>query len=275
MVPHPPALFNFDPSPLPHLPPARGALVTGADFGVGKTIVAAALAGALRRRDLRVEVFKPIALGCRRDREGIVSPEAEMLALAADSRLTLQEIAPVRYLSQSLPTVAAQREKRQVDWEAIVTAYGEAVRKSDCVVVEGVGGLLCPLTDTAWFIHLARRLNLPLVIVSRSGLGAVNQLLPLVHAARTAKLRIAGVVLNRYEIDPTSRTTPRDPPNDRGDVDLVMHTNPDQIRLHAGVDLLAFLPDEPENSLTDLTVGPGTQFAIDQAEWTRILRLNR
>ena len=44
--------------------PARGIFVTGTDTGVGKTLVACALAATLQRRGLRVAVMKPVETGC-------------------------------------------------------------------------------------------------------------------------------------------------------------------------------------------------------------------
>jgi dethiobiotin synthetase len=66
-------------------------------------------------------------------------------------------------------------------------------------VVEGVGGFLCPLTDDATVADLAIRLDFPLVVVARRGLGTLNHTLLTVEAAHLRGLRLAGVVLNGAE----------------------------------------------------------------------------
>ena len=84
--------FNFDVSKYPALPRLRGIFVTGTDTGVGKTLIAGAIASRLRQLGRRVEVFKPVATGCRGGRGGLMSDDAAFLAAMADSRRTLGDI---------------------------------------------------------------------------------------------------------------------------------------------------------------------------------------
>src|SRR5687767_5094052 len=93
-----------------------GLFITGTDTGVGKTLVAGAIARHLHRREgLRVGVFKPVGSGCILRREGLVSEDAEFLAHCADARQPLDLICPVRFAEPLAPAVAAEREKRAVD----------------------------------------------------------------------------------------------------------------------------------------------------------------
>ena len=77
------------------------------------------------------------------------------------------------------------------------------------MVVEGVGGLLCPLAEGITVADLAVRLDYPLVIVARRGLGTLNHTLLTVEAALSRSLRVAGVVLNGAEptVDPVAEAT--------------------------------------------------------------------
>jgi dethiobiotin synthetase len=66
-------------------------------------------------------------------------------------------------------------------------------------VVEGAGGLMVPLTDTAYVIDLAAELHLPLILVARSTLGTINHTLLSLEAIRRRGLPLAGVVINGPE----------------------------------------------------------------------------
>src|SRR5687768_15526276 len=77
--------------------PIPGLFVTGTDTGVGKTVVAGAIAHWLRNQGRRVAVLKPVGTGCVRRREGLVSEDAEFLAVCADARHPLDLICPQRY----------------------------------------------------------------------------------------------------------------------------------------------------------------------------------
>ncbi|MCJ7543769.1 MAG: dethiobiotin synthase [Phycisphaerae bacterium] len=259
----------------PPLPRLAGLLVTGTDTEVGKTLIAGAIARSLRRRGRSVEVFKPVATGCRHAREGLISADAEFLAVCADSRRTLAEITPVRYAAALAPNVAAAREHRPVDLAAVFEAYRRLAGAAEAVIVEGVGGLLCPITDDFWGVHLARLLALPVVIVARAGLGTINHTLLTLHAARSAGLEVAGVIVNRYRLELAAARELTDPaqPYTRGDADLAIHTNPAQIADRGRAAVLAIVPEEDASSVERATIGENTQFAIDQVDWERILHL--
>lgn len=265
--------FEFDVTRWPTLPRLRGVFVTATDTEVGKTLIAGAIAENLRRRNLRVEVFKPAATGCRHGREGLISADAEFLAACADSRRMLAEITPVRYATALAPNVAAQRERRPVDLDAIFDAYRRLQGQADAVVVEGVGGLLCPIRDDFWVIHLAKMTGLPLVIVARPGLGTINHTLLTLHAARSAGIPVAGVVINRYRIDPAAQADRNAPVggSPHGDADLAVSTNPAQIAQLGQVNVLAIVPDDPESSVEQAVLGSDVRFAVAQVDWEGIL----
>ncbi len=282
--------FSFDVSNYPALPRLRGLFVTGTDTGVGKTLIAGAIASRLKLAR-RVEVFKPVATGCRGGRGGLMSDDAAFLAAMADSRRTLDEITPLRYKTAVAPNVAAAREHRPIDLEAMLEAYRSLQGKCDCAIVEGVGGLLCPISDDFWVIHFAKLTGLPLVIVARAGLGTINHTLLTLQVARQAGLVVAGVVINRYLLEPSpganlpagqagpKRRLLRGGDADaneelqfRRDEDLAMFTNPQQIAKLGKVDVLAIVPEENANSVEKVTLGPDTAFAISQVDWERLLK---
>ena len=262
--------FDVDVSSLPSLPEAKGLFVTGTDTEVGKTLVAGSIARRLRHDGHRVGVFKPAASGCRHRREGLVSADADFLAACAESKEFLADIAPVRYAPALAPNVAAERTGRPVDLDAIWRAYTRMVERTDVMVVEGVGGLLCPITDDVWVIHVARRMNLPVVIVARAELGTINHTLLTVHAARSAGLEVAGVVINRCSLDPLPGAEGGTQPVPTCDAEIAMLTNRAQIEARGRVKVLAILPDEPANSVENATIGPDTEFAVAQVDWQKL-----
>ena len=53
-------------------PRIPGLFITATDTNVGKTVIAAAIATALRQHGRRVGVIKPVASGCVHRREGLI-----------------------------------------------------------------------------------------------------------------------------------------------------------------------------------------------------------
>ena len=178
----------------------RGVFVTGTATGVGKTVVAAALAAWCRSRGIAVGVMKPVASGGRVVREGtrrrLVSEDALTLARASGSRDPWELVNPVCFREPIAPWAAAQRERRRIDLAALAAAFEQLAGRHAFVIVEGAGGLLVPTSPAETMADLAARLKLPLLVVARAGLGTQNHTLLTLSCARARGLPVSGVILN-------------------------------------------------------------------------------
>ncbi len=181
--------------------PTPGLFITGTDTNVGKTVATCAIAAALRNSGSRVGVCKPIASGCRNEREGLVSDDAEAIAHFADCRAPLNVINPVRYLPPVAPSVAIEQSGQPIDDAAIRHSLNTLSANHDVLLVEGVGGIMVPLDDKRTVIDLARMVGYPVVVVCRPNLGTLNHTALTCQAIRGAGLRLAGLVINGYVTD--------------------------------------------------------------------------
>src|SRR5436190_1794201 len=125
-----------------------GLFVTGTDTGVGKTVVTAALAGLLREKGRPVRVCKPVATGAERGPGGLVAQDTRLLAAAA-GEADLEAVTPWAFALPAAPPVAARGAGVRLDLDEIAAAVRRREQAGAFLLVEGVGGLLCPLTDEA------------------------------------------------------------------------------------------------------------------------------
>ena len=176
-----------------------GLFITGTDTEVGKTYVAALIAGALRKQGHVVGVYKPVASGCRLRRARLVSDDAETLWKAAGRPGDLSKVCPQMFRAPLAPHLAAAKEGRRVDPKELRAGARYWQARSEIVLVEGAGGLMSPLTDDEYNADLAYDLGYSLVIVVPNRLGAINQALQTLITAATFRdgLAIAGLVLNQ------------------------------------------------------------------------------
>jgi dethiobiotin synthetase len=178
----------------------RGLFITGTDTGVGKTLVAAALALFLRRRGLVIGVMKPCETGV--GEPGQPGADARLLRWAADSHDADELLAPYRLAEPLAPSQAAERQGVTIDPAHISAAYAQLGKGKDMVLVEGAGGLMVPLRGGYLMADLALQLGLPLLVVARPTLGTINHTLLTVFAARTMHLPMAGLIVNRMPSQP-------------------------------------------------------------------------
>jgi dethiobiotin synthetase len=178
----------------------RGLFVTATDTGVGKTIVASAIAATLADRNERVAVFKPVVTGLA-ELDAPLS-DHELLLASARSPQTADDVAPYRFDPAVSPHLAAELAGVPVQPGRLLNAARRAGAGADALIVEGVGGLMVPLSAGYLVRDLAVDLGLPLLIVARPGLGTINHTLLSLEAAHAANLDVAAVVLSPWPEEP-------------------------------------------------------------------------
>lgn len=213
----------------------RGILVTGTDTGVGKTCVASLIARECCERGLTVGAYKPVCSGADLDSERRpVWGDVETLFQSIGGKHERDSICPQRFAAAVAPPAAAQLEGKTVDNGLLRSGARRWNGRVEMLVVEGAGGLLCPLSDSATVADLAADLKFPLIIVVRLGLGAINHTLLTVEVARSRGLPLAGIILN--EVEPPD--VDADDRNERAEIEqrsqmpilgLMRHKQPDRL----------------------------------------------
>lgn len=175
---------------------AKGLFITGTDTGVGKTFVASGLARCLKDRGFRPGVFKPVETGCALRRGRRVPRDGAFLKYMAGVTEPIEEIVPYRLSAPLAPQVAAERDEVRIQTLRIERAFQRISSRHPFTLVEGAGGILVPVTRKRTMADLIRRFELPVLLVSRIGLGTLNHtLLTLFYLARQG-IPVAGIVLN-------------------------------------------------------------------------------
>jgi dethiobiotin synthetase len=179
--------------------------------------------------------MKPVASGgrWRLERRGRrwVSEDALALARAARVEDPWSLINPICFEEPLAPWTAALRAHRPIRLEVLLRAFRSLCARHEFVIVEGIGGLLVPLTARATVAELARRMNLPLILVTRPGLGTLNHTLLSLRVAEACGLSVVGVIVNAVR-----------PPSREPFARLAEQTNPEILNRLSRGRLLGSLP---------------------------------
>lgn len=177
----------------------KGLFISGTDTGVGKTIVVGGLVRALIERGVHAGVMKPVASGSRTIDGKQTSEDADFLKRVAGVNDSLDVINPYALMAPLAPSAAAKMENVTVDFGRILHCYERLSRKYKLLLVEGVGGLLTPLNDKEGVADLIKFLNIPVLIVVGSKLGAINHALLTITCVKALGIEAAGIILNHAE----------------------------------------------------------------------------
>lgn len=175
----------------------KGLFLTGTDTGVGKTFITAGILRCLRRQGRPVGVCKPVATGADSTPGGWLCEDTRLLAEAFGPGAASDGITPWAFPEPVAPPVAARLHETKMDLSQVREAVRRAAPPGGAVLVEGVGGLLCPLTEHETVADLVASLELPLVVVARNTLGMLNHTLLTLAEAQRRGVFVAGVVVNQ------------------------------------------------------------------------------
>lgn len=151
-------------------------IVTGTDTGVGKTVFAAALAGALN-----AHYWKPIQAG---------TEECDRDLVAELGCLPSERLLPEAY---RLATPCSPHRAAEIDGVSIDPERLALPSVPGPLVVEGAGGVLVPVTRWLLYADVFAGWRAPAVIVARTALGTINHSLLSIEALRTRGVAILGV----------------------------------------------------------------------------------
>ncbi|WP_295556425.1 dethiobiotin synthase [uncultured Hyphomicrobium sp.] len=168
----------------------QGVIVTGTDTGIGKTVFAAALAGALQ-----AAYWKPIQCG--------LDGGGDSERVRALSGLPPGRILPEAYRLQmpASPHRAAEAEGIEISVSKLRLPEIDGP-----LVVEGAGGLMVPVNRQTLTIDVFASWRLPVILVARTALGTINHSLLSIEALNGRNIPILGIAFVGDEIADTERT---------------------------------------------------------------------
>ena len=169
--------------------------ITGIGTGVGKTLVAAALAHQLSQADRDVRAYKPVVSGF--DPHDVAISDTAVLCDVMVGNVELEAISPWQFEAPLSPHLAAEKEGREIDFDALVEWCQN--RQSSLQLMEGVGGIMVPLNREKLVLDWMKALGWPVILVASSYLGAINHSLLTINAIKEAGLRLQGIVVCEAE----------------------------------------------------------------------------
>ncbi|HEY5407620.1 MAG TPA: dethiobiotin synthase, partial [Ginsengibacter sp.] len=156
--------------------------ITGTGTDVGKTLVAAIVTEALQ-----ADYWKPVQAGFS---EGTDSLFIERLITNAKTKIH-PELYKLKMAAS--PHLAAEAEHIQISIKDIVNHLPKTKNK---LIIEGAGGLMVPLNKNKFVLHLIKKLNAKVIIVSKNELGSINHSLLTAAVLKKENVEVAGWIFN-------------------------------------------------------------------------------
>ncbi|WIH83396.1 dethiobiotin synthase [Brachyspira pilosicoli] len=179
---------------------AKTIFITATGTDIGKTYVSGLIAKHIKDKGLNIGYYKAALSGSN----DIKDSDAWYVKQQADLADSHDEMVSYTYKHAYSPHLAAQIEGNPPDIKIIKNAYKDISKKHDYMIVEGSGGIICPIrydnNQKIFLEDIIKELNIPSLIIADAGLGTINSTVLTIEYMRSKNLKINGVILNRFEM---------------------------------------------------------------------------
>ena len=216
--------------------------VTSSKRKCGKTFVSAGLAGTMQSLGYKTGVYKPVQTSGI-ERGGFTQSPDITYVKTIDPYITTQST--YIFSSSDEPLIAAEKENQYIETEIINRDFQKMSSVLDCTIIDGDGGILSPLALSVQNIDIIKRLNIPILLVTKPDKDSINDTLMTIFAAQTKEIPVRGVIINDIEDD-----CPKD----------LLNSIPRVIEEYTNVKILGLIPHikgtlNPEDIITTILNG--------------------
>jgi dethiobiotin synthetase len=126
----------------------------------------------------------------------LLNEDLETLRIASQLAPDQVNLSPYILDIPVAPHLAAANKGIVLQLSTIMQSLHETQKHSDCLIIEGAGGLLIPLNDHENLGDLVQQIGLPVILVVGMKLGCINHALLTQEAIKARGLKIAGWIAN-------------------------------------------------------------------------------
>jgi dethiobiotin synthetase len=172
--------------------------ITATGTDIGKTFVTAGLIRHLRKASEKVSALKPVLSGFDIATAALSDPGIILGALEEPvTDDALDRMSPWRFAAPLSPDMAAAREGKSLDFDAVVALCKQHIAEATgTLFIEGVGGVMVPLDARRTVLDWMAALNIPLILVAGSYLGTISHTLTALNVIAQRNLTVKALVIN-------------------------------------------------------------------------------
>ena len=186
---------------------SKGLFVIGTGTDVGKTYVTGLLLKYLRDNGYNACYFKAALSGAVKNPDGDLIPgdAVEVLSMANLDEDT-DFVVPYVYETAVSPHLASRIEGHPVEMDVVRDAYNKVASKYDYVLMEGSGGIVCPIRyegkdskNNIMLEDIINELDLNVVLIADAGLGTINSIVTTYEYLKNRNITVCGIIMNNYK----------------------------------------------------------------------------
>ena len=181
---------------------AKALYVIGTNTDIGKTYVSGLIVKSLKDNGVNIGYYKPVLSGAIRANNTLVPGDVQHVYQTANLQGDYTDAVTYMFEPAVSPHLAFEMEHKTIDLNVIKNDFLRYQKQHDYILVEGCGGLICPIflshNQTIMQEDIIKLLNLKTVLITDAGLGTINHTLLTTHYAKQKQIAIEGIIVNNY-----------------------------------------------------------------------------
>lgn len=182
---------------------AKSIFITATGTDIGKTYITGLLAKKLHENHINVGYYKSALSGAYYDdNNNFIVGDAEHVKSVANIKDSIEEMVSYVYENAVSPHLASQIEGNPVDIQKVKSDFERVSKKHDYMLVEGSGGILCPIryddTCKIFLEDIIKVLNLDTLLIAGAGLGTINSIVLTIRYMESINIKCKGIILNNW-----------------------------------------------------------------------------
>lgn len=184
---------------------SKNIFITATGTDIGKTYVSALIIKKMREAGLNCGYFKPVLSGVVEKDGKLKESDCNFVVNTAKILTTADDCVVYWWREAVSPHLAAKRAGEDINIDKIIQAFNKKQKEYDYLLIEGAGGITCPLRlengEKFLLADLINKLNTDVIVVADGGLGTINSILLTTEYAKQHNINIQGIILNNYDPD--------------------------------------------------------------------------
>ncbi len=176
--------------------------ITATGTDIGKTYISSLIVKKLRELGLNCGYYKPALSGAEIAGDKIIPGDCQYVLKQAGIDTNPENFVSYIFKTAVSPHLASKIENNPIKLDKIKKDFETIKKEFDYIVVEGAGGIVCPLNLGAEKLMLEdviKSLGLDIIIVASANLGTINSTILTVEYAKKHGIKIKGIILNNYD----------------------------------------------------------------------------
>ena len=181
---------------------SKNIFITATGTDIGKTYVSALIVKKMREAGYNCGYFKPVLSGVVENDGKLIESDCNYVINTAKIPAEPNGCVAYWWKEAVSPHLAAEINNEEIDISKIKKAYEEKQNKYDYLLIEGAGGITCPLKlkngEKYLLKDLIKDMGTSIIVVADGGLGTINSILLTTEYAKQNGIKVEGIILNNY-----------------------------------------------------------------------------